>query len=247
MKVAKHGNRAMSSRSGSADVLEALGVKIDLTAAQVETCLREAGIGFMYAPAFHPSMKYASAPRREIGIRTVFNILGPLTNPAGAQAQVVGIPGEEFGYKMARALGILGTKHAILVHGLDGIDEISITGRSRIWEVGHEAVVDYYLSPGDFGFKAAQRGAIQGGSPAENAATLRSVLGGERGPRRDVTVMNAAAAIMAAREIESSSGIGGVSAIVDCTKEAQDSIDSGRAMEKLEALIRITSAFGADH
>jgi anthranilate phosphoribosyltransferase len=243
MKVAKHGNRAMSSQSGSADVLEALGVIIDLTAAQVEECLRGVGIGFMFAPAFHPSMKYASAPRREIGIRTVFNILGPLTNPAGAQAQLIGIPSEEFGYKMAQALGMLGTRHALLVHGLNGVDEISITGRSKVWELGRDIIVDYYLSPEDFGFKRAPSKTVQGGTAAGNAEILRAVLGGERGPRRDVTVMNAAAALMAGSEIENEVGIGGAKSIVECARGAEEAIDNGRALEKLEALIKFTQSF----
>jgi anthranilate phosphoribosyltransferase len=242
--VAKHGNRAASSKSGSADVLEALGVKIDLTAWQVEKCLHEVGIGFMLAPAFHPSMKYASSPRREIGIRTVFNILGPLTNPAGAQAQVIGIPSEEFGFKMAQALGTLGTTHALIVHGLCGIDEISIAGRSRIWELGHDIIVDYYVSPDDFGFSQAPQKAIQGGTPAENAEILRAVLGGEKGPRRDVVVVNAAAAIMAGSEMKNGVGIGGARSIVECARKAEEAIDSGRALAKLEALIRITRSFG---
>ena len=243
LKVAKHGNRAMSSKSGSADVLEALGVKIELTAQQVERCLDEVGIGFMFAPSFHPSMKYASAPRKEIGIRTVFNILGPLTNPAGASAQVIGVPAEEFGYKMASALGLLGTKHALIVHGLSGIDELSITSRSRIWELEKDNIVDYYVSPEDFGYEKAELKAVQGGTAAENAGILRAVLGGEKSPRRDMAVMNAAAAIMAGMGNGNSSSSGGARLLVTCAKKAEQAIDNGAAMEKLERLIAVTKEF----
>ena len=243
LKVAKHGNRAMSSKSGSADVLEALGVKIELTAQQVEKCLDEVGIGFMFAPSFHPSMKYASAPRKEIGIRTVFNILGPLTNPAGASAQVIGVPAEQFGHKMASALGLLGTKHALIVHGLSGIDELSITSRSRIWELRKDTIVDYYVSPEDFGYEKAELKAIQGGTAAENAGILRAVLGGEKSPRRHMAVMNAAAAIMAGSGNGNSNSLGGARSLVACAKKAEQAIDNGAAMEKLERLIAVTREF----
>jgi anthranilate phosphoribosyltransferase len=244
LKVAKHGNRAMSSQCGSADVLEALGVKIELTAAQVERCLEEVGIGFMFAPAFHPAMKYAAAPRREIGIRTVFNILGPLTNPAGAQYQVIGVPSQEIGKKISLALRYLGVKHGLVVHGLNGIDEISIAGRSRIWELGESGEISsYYISPLDFGFKKASLKSIRGGTLTENAVMLRSVLAGERTPRRDATVMNAAAAIVAGSGDKYRGAIGGVSALVECARIAEEAIDSGRAMAKLEQLIKLTRSF----
>jgi anthranilate phosphoribosyltransferase len=243
LKVAKHGNRAMSSKCGSADVLEALGVKIDLNAQQVETCLREVGIGFLFAPSFHPSMKYAAGPRRELGIRTVFNILGPLTNPAGANAQIIGVASQEIGEKMAIALGLLGARHALVVHGLNGIDEISITGRSKVWELGKDFVVDYHLSPEDFGYKRAPLRSISGGTATENAQILRAVLTGEKSPRRTVTVMNAAAAIMAGSENLSTTGIGGAKAIIECASVAVDAIDSGRALDKLDRLIKVTQSF----
>ncbi|GAG09019.1 unnamed protein product, partial [marine sediment metagenome] len=166
LKVAKHGNRAMTSHCGSADVLEALGVKIDLGAEGVAECLETVGIGFMFAPIFHPAMKYAAVPRREIGIRTVFNILGPLTNPARAESQVIGVPNQEIGNKIASVLHRLGTKHSLVVHGIDGVDEISISGRSLVWEADKEGVSPpYEISPLDFGFKEASRAEISGGKP----------------------------------------------------------------------------------
>ncbi len=243
LKVAKHGNRAMSSKSGSADVLEALGVRIELTAEQAEKCLDEVGIAFMFAPSFHPSMKYASAPRREIGIRTIFNILGPLTNPAGASAQVIGVPSEQFGDKVAQALRILGTKHALVVHGMGGIDELTITGRSTIWELAGGAVAEYCVSPGDFGYREAEIASIRGGDSSENAAILRAILRGEKGPRRDMAVMNAAAAIM----VGSGNGheVRGPKSLVECAGRAEAAIDNGAALEKLERLVKATSSFGA--
>jgi len=235
LKVAKHGNRAMSSQCGSADVLEALGIKIDLNAEQVQRCIREVGIGFMFSPLFHPAMKYASAPRREIGIRTVFNILGPLTNPARAEYQVTGAPSEELGIKMASALHRLGIKHSLVVHGLNGMDEISITDASIIWEVkkGEEIAPPYYVSPEDFGLKRASVNTIRGGTVAENAKILHSVLTGEKGPRRDVVLINAAAALVAGEKAQS---------LQQGIKLARESIDSGKAVDKLEQLIRFSQS-----
>lgn len=239
-KVAKHGNRAMSSKAGSADVLESLGIKIDLTSAQVEQCLREVGIGFMFAPSFHPSMKYAAAPRKEIGIRTIFNILGPLTNPAGAQAQVIGVPAEQYGSKMIQALALLKTRHAFIVHGMEGLDEISISGPSKIWELYNNQISEYQVVPGDFGYQAAPAGAARGGNPADNAQILRNVLDGKKGPCRDMAVMNAAAGLLAGQSCS-----GGVRKLVQCAGEAEEAIDSGRAREKLEELIQLTKNFAA--
>jgi anthranilate phosphoribosyltransferase len=242
LKVAKHGNRAMSSKAGSADVLEALGTKIELTAAQVEQCLQEVGIGFMYAPAFHPSMKYASAPRREIGIRTVFNILGPLTNPAGAQAQVIGVPAEIYGGKIAQALALLKTRHALIVHGCEGLDEISISGPSKIWELTGQQVTAYTVSPVDFGFDKVPVAAIRGGTAEDNAHILRRVLDGEKGPYRDIAVMNAAAGIMAGQK-RASGNDNGLGNLVQCARKAEEVLDRGYAREKLEHLIRLTKTF----
>jgi len=230
LKVAKHGNRAMSSRCGSADVLEALGVKIELTPEQVKHCVEDVGIGFMFAQAFHPAMKHAAAPRREIGVRTVFNILGPLTNPAGAKYQVIGVPSQELGDKIAAALCHLDIKRALVVHGLSGIDEVSICGSSLLWEVENGKVVisRKNVSPEDFGMKAVPSAEIQGGMPAENAEMLRSVLGGKKSARRDVALLNAAAGIY----------VGGLAgSLQDAVGLADDSIDSGRALSKLDQLI----------
>jgi len=236
LKVAKHGNRAMSSHCGSADVLEALGVKIDLGAEAVAECLERISIGFMFAPIFHPAMKYAATPRRQIGIRTVFNILGPLTNPAQAESQVIGIPSQELGSKIASVLHRLGTKHSLVVHGIDGMDEISISGKSLIWEVNQYGTSSpYQVSPRDFGFKEASLAEIKGGTPEENAEMLRRILGGERSPRRDVVVMNAAAALVAgnrASDLRKGAGI------------AEEVIDSGQALEKLDRLVRLSQSLG---
>jgi len=235
LKVAKHGNRSMSSQCGSADVMEALGVRIDLGPEQVQACLERVGIGFMFAPTFHPAMKHAAAPRRELGIRTVFNILGPLTNPARAQAQVIGVPNEELAEKIALALRRLNCKHALVVHGLNGMDEISISGRSLVWEVRNdlEFVADYHISPEDLGFERAGLEMIKGGTPQENAEILRRVLKGKRGPQRNVVLMNAAAALVAGDRAES---------LQEGAKLAAKAIDSGQAWEKLERLIEISQS-----
>lgn len=236
LRVAKHGNRAMSSRSGSADVLEALGVRIDLDAEAVAECIERVGIGFMLAPVFHPAMRFASAPRREIGIRTVFNILGPLANPARAEFQVIGIPSKELGEKMASSLNRLGTKHALVVHGLDGLDEISITGRSLIWDVKAGGVLPpYEISPGDFGFTEAGVSELRGGTPEENAEIIRRILSGQRSPKRDMVVMNAAAALV----------VGGKARdLITGARLAEEVIDSGQALEKLEALRELSQSLG---
>jgi anthranilate phosphoribosyltransferase len=236
LKVAKHGNRAMTSHCGSADVLEALGVKIDLGAEAVAECLETVGIGFMFAPIFHPAMKYAAAPRREIGIRTVFNILGPLTNPARAESQVIGVPSVEIGNKIALVLHRLGTKHSLVVHGIDGVDEISISGRSLVWEADEQGVSPpYEISPLDFGFKEASRAEISGGKPEENAEMLRRILGGEKGPRRDIVVMNAAAALLAGNQAPD---------LKQGARLAQEAIDSRRALDKLDRLVRLSQSLG---
>ncbi len=230
LRVAKHGNRAMSSHCGSADVLEALGVKIELKPEQVRSCVENVGIGFMFAQAFHPAMKYAAAPRREIGIRTVFNILGPLTNPAGVEFLVLGVPGEDLGDKIAEALCRLGTKRALVVHGLNGIDELSISGRSTVWEINDGCVTSArrYICPEEVGLKGADGDALTGGSPSQNANILRNVLNGERSARRDVVLLNAAAGIYTGRMAGS---------LREAVSTAADVIDSGRAADKLEQLI----------
>ena len=232
LKVAKHNNRAMSSQCGSADVVEALGVRIDLNAEQVQRCVQEVGIGFMFAPAFHPAMKYAAAPRHEIGIRTVFNILGPLTNPARAEYQVLGVPNEELGEKIACVLHRLGTKHSLVVHGVDGMDEISISGRSLIWDVTEYGVSKpCEICPEDFGFKRGNMTEIKGGTPEENAETLRRILNGEGAAKRDIVVMNAAAALVAGNR---------ASDLREGAHIAEKVIDSGQARAKLDELINLS-------
>ncbi len=232
LKVAKHGNRGMSSGCGSADVLDALGVKIDLGAPEVERCLEDIGIGFMFAPTFHPAMKYASPSRKEIGIRTVFNILGPMTNPAGAQAQLLGVFDEALTMIMAEVLGILGCKHALVVHGEDGLDEITLGGKTTVCELKDGLVSRYYIHPDDFGFARTSVDQLRGGPPQENADILRRVVKGEKGPYRDIVLLNAAAALVAG-DVESDLQKG--------VRLAAEAIDSGRALEKLERLVELTN------
>ena len=198
VRVAKHGNRSVSSRSGSADVFEALGVKVTAAPAVVERCLAEAGIGFFFAPTFHPSMRHAAQARRELGVRTAFNLLGPLTNPAGATRQLVGVPRPEFTELLARALMLLGSERAWVVHGADGIDEISTTGYTKVSECRDGSVNTFYLHPADVGVPKAPPDALKGGDAHENAAIIQRVLAGARGPARDVVLLNAGAALFIA-------------------------------------------------
>ncbi|MBI2939543.1 MAG: anthranilate phosphoribosyltransferase [Chloroflexi bacterium] len=234
-RVAKHGNRAMSSQCGSADVLEALGVTINLDADRVARCIDEAGIGFMFAPLFHPAMKYAAGPRREIGIRTVFNLLGPLTNPAGAAAQVLGVGDTTLVPKLAAVLQQLGCRHALVVHGDDGTDELSISGPTRVCEVRGGDLRAFVVEPGDVGLSSAPLGAIRGRTAAENAATLRAVFQGEHGPVRDVVLLNAAAALVAAdRAADLQEGI----------VLAARAIDDGAALDRLDRLVALSQQLG---
>ena len=233
LKVAKHGNRAMSSHCGSADVLEALGVKIDLNAEQVKKCLEEVGMGFMFAPVFHPAMKYATAPRREIGIRTVFNIIGPLTNPAGASAQVLGVADELLVEKLASVLQGLGCRHALVVHGEDGLDEITITGKTQVSELKDGLITSYSVSPEDFGLSRASLDSLKGGSASENAALLRRILAGAPGPQRDVVIMNAGAVLLAGDR---------VATLGEGVALAKEVIDGGHALAKLEQLIEFSQS-----
>ncbi|MCD6453445.1 MAG: anthranilate phosphoribosyltransferase [Dehalococcoidales bacterium] len=231
LRVAKHGNRAMSSQCGSADVLEALGVNINLRAEGVAECIEKVGIGFMLAPVYHPAMKFATGPRREIGIRTVFNILGPLTNPARAEFQLIGVPTLELGEKMAHVLHRLGTRHAMVVYG-DGMDEISIAGSSKVWEVNEGGVLPLYeVSPSYFGFSQTSLDEIRGGSPQDNAQILGHILSGEPGPPREAVVMNAAAVLVVGGKAPS---------LVAGARLAEEVIDSGRALEKLNAWIKLS-------
>jgi anthranilate phosphoribosyltransferase len=234
-RVAKHGNRAMSSRCGSADVLEALGAKIDLSPEQASKCLDEAGFCFMFAPRFHPAMRFAAGPRREIGIRTVFNILGPLCNPAGAGRQVLGVADTSLGEKMAQALGRLGCEHALIVHGEDGLDELSPAGSSQVWDVKDNDVRRFEMRPSEAGLLNHPLSSVRGGTAEENGRMLRSVLVGEQGPPRDFTLLNAAAGLIA---------FGLADGFVDGVAKAAEAIDSGRALDKLNRFVEVSHAEG---
>ena len=229
--VAKHGNRAMTSKSGSADVLEKQGIQIDLGPEGVKKCMEEAGIGFMFAPRFHPAMKFAVQPRREIGVRTVFNILGPLTNPAGAKAQVLGVPTDAVGEKMVQVLQRLGSERVLVVHAEDGLDEISLNSNTNVWELRDGSINNYQVSAGDLGLEGASLDALAGGSVEENSETMTAVLSGESGPRRDVVVANAAGGILAG---------GKATDLREGVRVAQESIDSGNAMKRLEKLREVS-------
>jgi anthranilate phosphoribosyltransferase len=225
--VAKHGNRSVTSKCGSADVLEALGITLEMEPADVARCIDEVGIGFMFAPRFHPAMKHAAPVRRELGARTVFNLLGPLTNPARATAQVLGVPGPEWAAPLAQVLAKLGVTHAFVVHGACGVDEISIAGETLIHEVRDRQVSAYSVAPEDFGLRRADVGSVAGGGAAENARMLVGILEGERGPRRDMVVLNAAAAIAA----------GGKAAdLAEGVAVAAEALDSGGALARLKAM-----------
>ena len=233
-RIAKHGNRGMTSGCGSADLLEALGAKIDLSPGQVAQCIERTGFGFMFAQAFHPAMKHAAGPRRELGVRTVFNILGPLTNPAHANHQLLGVASPEIAPRMAAALQRLDRGHALVVHGDDGVDELSISSPSLVCEVRGEGAHEYSISPEDAGLPRAAARAMRGGTPKENAAVLLNVLKGERGPIRDVVVLNAAAALQAA---DIAPGL------KEGARMAEGAIDSAAARQKLEAWVRLTQSF----
>jgi len=235
VRVAKHGNRAMTSGCGSADVLEALGARIDLQPEQVAHCIEQAGFGFMFAQTFHPAMKHAAPTRREIGVRTVFNILGPLTNPAGAQSQLLGVARPELGPLLATALVRLGCRRALVVHGYDGVDELSLSGPSTVHEVRDRSSRQYVVTPEDAGLPTAPADAIRGGTPEENAAFVRAVLGGEPGPLRDVVVLNAAAGLIAADVARD---------INEGARRAEKAIDSGSAADRLNRYVKISKSFG---
>jgi anthranilate phosphoribosyltransferase len=227
VKVAKHGNRSVSSRSGSADVLEALGVSLDLPPEEAARAVEEAGIGFLFAPALHPAMKHAIGPRRELGIRTIFNVLGPLTNPAGADCQVLGVYDPALVRPIAQVLGRLGTKKAWVVHGEGGLDEISPLGATAVAELNSGNVREFSVTPSDFGVETCSLEDISGKGPEDNARIILDILSGTRGPKRDMVIMNAAAAILVADKAET---------MADASRAAAESIDSGQAMAALEKL-----------
>ena len=229
--VAKHGNRSVSSRCGSADVLEALGVAVTAPPAVAERCLAEAGIAFLFAPTYHPSMRHAGPARRELGLRTAFNLLGPLTNPARPRRQLVGVPRPELTELLARSLQLLGSERAWVVHGADGLDEISLTGHTKVSECRNGTVQTFYVHPADFGLRKVPASAVAGGDAAENAAMVRQVLDGVTGPLRDVVALNAGAALfIAGRSASVRQGIA----------DAAAAIDTGRARACLDRLIEVS-------
>lgn len=240
VRVAKHGNRSSTpkidgqgatAKCGAADVMEALGVNVQLPPELIAQCLEEVGIAFLFAPAVHSAAKYVQNARRETRLRTVFNLLGPLTNPAGASAQVIGVYALDLVEKLAEALSILGTHRAFVVHGLDGLDEITITGTTRVAEVRGGEVRSFEIDPDEFGLQRAPLSQISGGDASQNAAIVRAILAGEKSPRRDVVLMNAAAALVAAGKAER---------LKDAAHAAAQSIDSGSAARKLDALVKFS-------
>ena len=231
LQVAKHGNRAASGTCGSADVLEELGVKIELSPEGVERCINESGIGFMFAQAFHPAMRHAGPVRREIGIRTVFNILGPLTNPAGAQSMLVGVAFQELSQKMADVLRLLDTQHSIIVHGDGGLDEMTLSGDTSVWEVNQGQVSNWTLSVANTGLPVTPIQAVRGGDKVANAATMRALLGGEGGPVRDYVLLNSAGVLLCGDL---------VSNIRDGVQLAAQTIDSGAAKDRMESMIEVS-------
>ncbi len=232
VRVAKHGNRSVTSQCGSADVMEALGVNISLPAARLAQCLSEVGIAFLFAPAMHSATKYVQPARRELRLRTVFNLLGPLTNPAHASAQVVGVYSESLVEKLAEALSLLGVRRALVVHGNDGLDEITITGPTRVAEVREGRVRAYEVAPEDFGLPRGTLEDISGGDVGANAGIIRDILRGKKSARRNVVLLNTAAALVAA---------GRTDHLGDAIPIAEKSLDSAAAMQKLEALVRFTN------
>jgi anthranilate phosphoribosyltransferase len=233
VRVAKHGNRAVSSRAGSADVFEALGVNLEATPEQVHRALVEAGIAFFFAPAWHPSMRHAGPTRRELGVRTAFNLLGPLTNPAGARRQVVGVSRPEHTELVARTLEALGTERAWVVHGAGGLDELSTLGHTKVSEVRDGTVNTFYVHPADVGLPRVDIRGLAGGTAEENAEMTRRLLGGEPGPRREVVLFNAAAALLVA---------GRATSLADGIRLAAESIDSGRAGTALARMTEVSRA-----
>ena len=231
--VAKHGNRSVSSRSGSADLLEALGVKVELSPDRVEKCLFETNFGFLFAPLFHPSMKFAVGPRREISIRTIFNILGPITNPANAKRQVVGVFSSRLTELLASVLGNLGAVDAMVVHGEDGMDEITTCNATKVSRYRNKAVENFYIMPEDYGFKLADITDLAGGDNKENAGIIHSILNNVDSPKRDIVLLNAAAAVV----------VSGHTDDFGAAKEiAEEAIRSGKALKKLEEIKTVTNA-----
>ncbi len=235
LKVAKHGNRAASGTCGSADVLEALGVKIDLGPEGVKRCIEEVGIGFMFAPTFHPAMRHAAPVRREIGIRTVFNVLGPLTNPAVARRQLLGVSSEPLGEKMAQVLRLMGSEHSVVVHGEDGLDEMTLGARTQVWELKGGDVNAYTVSPDELGLATVPISALRGGTPKENAHLLRRLMFGEPGPHREIVLLNSAAVLVVGDKVKG---------LKEGIKLAAELLDGGEALSKMEGLIELSQELG---
>ncbi len=235
LKVAKHGNRSATSRCGSADVLEALGARLTLTPEQAVQCLDEAGFAFLFAPAYHPAMRHAAGPRGEIGVRTVFNILGPLSNPADASNHLLGVAAAEAAPKMASVLLRLGVRHALVVHGEDGLDEVTLGAATRVYEVRDGSIQEYSITPEELALPRARIDALSGGDKDHNAAIIVSLLEGQPGPRRDALVANAAAALYAGDRVTS---------LQEGTRLAAEVIDSGKARAALDAYVRVSQAIG---
>ena len=233
VRVAKHGNRAVSSKSGSADVLKYLGVNIDASLPTVERCIEEVGIGFLFAPLMHKAMKHAAAVRKELGFRTIFNLLGPLTNPANAQAQVLGVFDSKWVTPLAEVLRELGSRHALVVHGFDGLDEITLTGETQIAELKNGKVNNFSFDPKEFGYSLCSVADLKGAEPETNAEIMREILNGSSGPKTDIVVLNAAAAIYVGGKADS---------IEKGILVAKKSIESGAALKKLEELCRVSNS-----
>lgn len=230
-RVAKHGNRSITSQCGAADFLEAIGIVIDLPPAGVARCVKETGFGFMFAPLYHPAMRHAIGPRREIGVRTVFNILGPLTNPASARRQLTGVAVPGLGETIAHVLALMGARHAIVVHGNDGLDEISVSAPTQVHEARNSDVRSYVIEPEQFGLARSEPGAVRGGNVEANVRMAKSVLSGEHGPARDVVLLNAGTALYVADLAES---------IQSGMQVAADMLDSGRAQAKVEQVASVS-------
>ena len=238
VRIAKHGNRAASSKCGSADVLEALGVRIELTPREVEACVEQVGVGFMSAPAYHPAMRFVGPARKQMGIRTIFNLLGPLTNPAGAKHQLIGVGIPHIATQLAEVLQVLGSQHTVLVHAEEGMDEVGVKGTTRVtdFNASHGGIRTYDITPEEFGLERADPAALVGGDAQENKEITLRVLGGEQGPRRTVTLLTAGAGIYAADAAES---------FAEGIAIAAEMIDSGKAQAKLDHLVRFTQELPA--
>jgi anthranilate phosphoribosyltransferase len=234
LAVAKHGNRSVSSRCGSADLLQALGINLELTAEQVARCIDEVGIGFLFAPMLHPAMKHALGPRREIGLRTIFNILGPLSNPAGTKRQLLGVYDSNLTEIMAEVLRALGAEHAFVVHGADGLDELSTTGPNKVSQLHNSKVETFQLDPHELGLHKAKLSDLAGGEIEDNVIITKSLLQGEKGPKRDIVLLNSAAVLIVGDKVQD---------FPEGLKLAAEAIDSGKALGKLEQLVEFSESF----